>query len=43
MTDDYRPVRNAFTGTIQRVRVDLAPQTPLDAAARQRVTTLTHD
>ena len=43
VTDDYRPVRNAFTGTIRRVRVDLAPQAPLGAAARQRVTTLTHD
>ena len=43
VTDDYLPVRNAFTGTIRQVRVDLAPQSPLDAAARQHVTTLTHD
>jgi arylsulfatase len=43
VTDDYPPVRNAFTGTIHGVRVDLAPQVPLDAAGRSRVATATAD
>ena len=43
VTDDYAPVRNAFTGTIHGVRVDLAPQVPLDAADRSRVAIATAD
>jgi arylsulfatase len=43
VTDDYPPVRNAFTGTVHGVRFDLGPQAPLDEAARSRVTTATHD
>ncbi|MEO5711618.1 MAG: arylsulfatase [Nocardioidaceae bacterium] len=43
VTDDYAPVRNAFTGTIHGVRVDLAPQVPLDAAGRARVASATAD
>jgi len=29
VTDDYVAVRNRFTGTIERVRIDLGPQEPL--------------
>jgi arylsulfatase len=43
VTDDYPAVRNAFTGTIHGVRVDLAPQVPLDGAGRARVATATAD
>ncbi|MFL6178006.1 MAG: arylsulfatase, partial [Ornithinibacter sp.] len=43
VTDDYPPVSNAFTGTIHGVRVDLAPQVPLDGAGRARVSTATAD
>jgi arylsulfatase len=43
VTDDYPPVHNAFTGSIQGVRVDLAPQVPLDADGRRRVATSTRD
>ncbi len=43
VTDDYPPVRNAFTGTIHGVRVDLAPQVPLDEAGRSRVAAATAD
>jgi arylsulfatase len=43
VTDDYPPVHNAFTGTIQQVRVDLGPQVPLDLDARRRVTMTTFD
>ena len=31
VVDDYPPLRNAFTGTIERVVVDLEPGTPLTA------------
>jgi arylsulfatase len=37
VTDDYPPVRNAFTGTIERVRVDLGPQTPLEPPDEGRI------
>lgn len=43
VTDDYAPVRNAFTGRIQQVRVDLGPASPLPAEARRRLTTATYD
>ena len=43
VTDDYPAVRNAFTGTIHGVRVDLAPQVPLDGAGRARLATATAD
>ncbi len=43
VTDDYPPVHNAFTGTVHGVRVDLAPQTPLDAHGRLTVATATLD
>jgi arylsulfatase len=43
VTDDYLPVRNRFSGTVHGVRVDLAPQAPLDAAGRHRVATATRD
>ena len=43
VTDDYPPVRNAFTGTVHGVRVDLAPQVPLDEAGRSRVAAATAD
>jgi arylsulfatase len=43
VTDDYPPVHNAFTGTVHGVRVDLAPQTPLDAHGRLTVATATRD
>jgi arylsulfatase A-like enzyme len=43
VTDDYPPVSNAFTGTIHGVRVDLAPQVPLDGAGRARLSTATAD
>ncbi len=42
VTDDYRPIDNAFTGTVHTVRIDLDGPTPLshaheDARRRQRV------
>jgi len=43
VTDDYPPVRNAFTGSIHGVRVDLAPQVPIDADGRRRIATSTRD
>jgi arylsulfatase A-like enzyme len=43
VTDDYPPVRNAFTGRVRQVRIDLGPQTPLDPEARRRITEATHD
>ena len=43
VTDDYRPVRNAFTGTIRRVRIDLGPRTPLDPDDRDRLRIATYD
>ena len=43
VTDDYPPVRNAFTGRILSVRFDLGGQRPLDRDARRRVTLLTAD
>ncbi len=43
VTDDYAPVRNAFTGNIHGVRVELAPQVPLSAAARARLAVSVRD
>jgi arylsulfatase len=43
VTDDYSPVHNGFTGTVRGVRVDLAPQTPLDVRGRRKVATATRD
>ncbi|MFY0408272.1 sulfatase-like hydrolase/transferase [Solicola sp. PLA-1-18] len=43
VTDDYVPVHNAFTGTIHRVRVDLAPEHPLEVEVRRRVSQLAAD
>jgi hypothetical protein len=37
VTDDYAPVRNAFSGSIHRVRFELGPQRPLEAGDRRRV------
>ena len=37
VVDDYAPVRNAFTGTIERVVIDLAEAGPLDPATAARV------
>ncbi len=43
VTDDYPPVRNAFTGTIRGVRIDLGPQRPLEVNGLERLTRATND
>ena len=43
VTDDYRPVHNRYPGTIRRVRLDLAPEHPLEVDVRRRVTALAAD
>jgi arylsulfatase A-like enzyme len=43
VTDEYQPVRNAFTGTIAHVDVHLEPQAPLDVAGKRLLTRLIND
>jgi len=43
VVDDYPPLRNAFTGEIRRVVVDLDPGTVLDAATTARLASRAHD
>lgn len=43
MTDDYAPVRNAFTGRIAGVCFDLDTEVELGPEVRRRVTTLIND
>jgi len=43
VTEDYAPVRNAFTGTIERVRIDLGPPTPLEPPDQSRLTIARND
>jgi arylsulfatase len=43
VVDDYPPLRNAFTGRIVDVRIDLGPAVGLDAEARHRLLTATND
>ena len=43
VVDDYPPLRNAFTGEIIRVVVDLDPGTGLDAAGTARLATRSRD
>ncbi|MGA8211676.1 MAG: arylsulfatase [Nocardioidaceae bacterium] len=43
VVDDYPAVRNAFTGTIHRVRFDLAPEAELSPEIHRRMTTLSND
>jgi len=43
VTDDYAPVRNAFTGSIHQVRIALGPQRPPDKEGRERLSRATYD
>jgi len=43
VTNDYAPVRNAYTGTIHGVRFDLDPEVELGPEVRRRMTTLIND
>jgi arylsulfatase A-like enzyme len=43
VTDDYPPVRNAFTGTLHGVRFDLDPAVEVGPEVRRRMTTLVND
>ena len=43
VTDDYAPVRNAFTGRVHQMPIDLGPASPLPADARRRLTTARYD
>jgi arylsulfatase len=43
VTDDYPPVRNAFTGTLHGVRFDLDRAVEVGPEVRRRMTTLVND
>ena len=43
VTDDYPPVRNAFSGTIDRVRIDLGPAIRLDPPDETRISIARND
>jgi arylsulfatase A-like enzyme len=43
VTDDYPPVRNAFSGTIERVRIDLGPATRLEPPDEGRIAIARND
>ena len=43
VTDEYRPVHNRFSGHIHQVRLDLAPEDPLEVEVRRQATRLAHE